>query len=103
MILICNKYDGLIYERIKEEIRNGHKLASAIDAGYKRAITTIIDSNLTTLIGGLLLFIFGSGAIRGFAVTLSIGILVSMFTAISLTRLIIVYWYRWRRPKRLPI
>lgn len=93
----------LINERIKEEIRNGHKIASAIDAGYNRAMSTIVDSNLTTLIGGLFLFIFGTGGIRGFAVTLSIGIMVSMFTAITLTRLIAVYWYRWRRPQKLPI
>ncbi len=92
----------LIYERIKEELRNGRKPIAAIDAGYTRAMGTIIDSNLTTLIGAALLFIFGSGAIRGFAVTLSIGILVSMFTAISLTRIIVVGWYRWRRPQKLP-
>lgn len=93
----------LINERIKEELRNGQKLASSIEAGYSRAMATIVDSNLTTLIGGLFLYVFGSGAIRGFAVTLSIGILVSMFTAISLTRLIVSYWYQWRRPEKLPI
>jgi preprotein translocase subunit SecD len=93
----------LIYERIKEELRNGHKPASAIEAGYTRAMATIIDSNFTTLIGSILLYVFGTGVVRGFAVTLSIGILVSMFTAITLTRLIIVYWMRWRKPKTLPI
>lgn len=93
----------LIYERIREEIRNGHKILSAIDAGYTQAMGTIIDSNLTTLIGASLLFIFGTGPIRGFAVTLSIGILISMFTAISLTRVIVVLWYRWRRPTRIVI
>jgi len=93
----------LIYERIKEELRNGHKPASAIEAGYTRAMATIVDSNLTTLIGSVLLYIFGTGVVRGFAVTLSIGILVSMFTAITLTRLIAVYWMRWRKPKTLPI
>lgn len=93
----------LIYERIKEELRNGHKAASAIEAGYTRAMATIVDSNLTTLIGSVLLYIFGTGVVRGFAVTLSIGILVSMFTAITLTRLIAVYWMRWRKPQSLPI
>ncbi len=93
----------LIYERIKEELRNGHKAASAVEAGYTRAMATIIDSNVTTLIGSVLLYIFGTGLIRGFAVTTSIGILISMFTAITLTRMIAVYWLRWRRPKELPI
>jgi preprotein translocase subunit SecD len=93
----------LIYERIKEELRNGHNPSSAIESGYTRAMTTIVDSNLTTLIGSVLLYIFGTGVVRGFAVTLSIGILVSMFTAITLTRMIAVYWMRWRKPKTLPI
>lgn len=93
----------LIYERIKEELRNGLKPHAALEAGYTRAMATIVDSNLTTLIGSVLLYIFGSGVVRGFAVTLSIGILVSMFTAISLTRLIAIYWIRWRKPKTLPI
>lgn len=93
----------LINERIKEELRNGRKLLSAIDAGYNRAMTTIIDSNLTTLIGVGLLYQFGSGPTRGFAVTTSIGILVSMFTAISLTKQIVAWWIMWKRPTRLPI
>lgn len=93
----------LIYERIKEELRAGRKIMAALDAGYKRAMATIIDSNLTTLIGSVLLYIFGTGPIKGFAVTLSMGILISMFTAISLTRIIALYWLRWRRPKKLSI
>ena len=93
----------LINERIKEEIRNGRKMLSAIDAGYNRAMTTIIDSNLTTLIGVGLLYHFGAGPTRGFAVTTSIGIIVSMFTAISLTKQIVAWWIKWRRPTRLPI
>ncbi|WP_421709613.1 protein translocase subunit SecD [Algihabitans sp.] len=95
----------LIFERIREEARLGRGPVSAIDAGYKRAITTIIDSNLTTLIAALLLFQFGSGPIRGFAVTLAIGILTSMFTAIMVTRLLVVTWLRRRRTpaKALPI
>lgn len=93
----------LINERIKEELRLGRKMLSAIDAGYNRAMTTIIDSNLTTLIGVGLLYHFGSGPTRGFAVTTSIGIIVSMFTAISLTKQIVAWWLMWKRPTRLPI
>lgn len=93
----------LILERIKEETRNGRTPISAVDAGYKRALTTIIDSNLTTLIASILLFQFGSGPIKGFAVTLSIGILTSMFTALMLTRLFVVVWLRRRRPQTLSI
>ncbi len=86
----------LIYERIKEELRNGLRPIAAIEAGYTRAITTIVDSNLTTLIGAAVLFEFGTGPIRGFAVTLSLGIVISLFTSISLTRLIVVTWLRRR-------
>jgi preprotein translocase subunit SecD len=93
----------LIYERIKEEMRSGKMPVAAIEGGYTHAMRTIIDSNLTTLIGAGLLFYFGSGAIRGFGVTLSLGIVISMFTAITLTRLITAYWYQWRRPKTLAI
>ncbi len=93
----------LINERIKEEIRHGKKLLSAIDAGYKRALETILDSNLTTLIGVALLYIFGSGPTRGFAVTTSMGIVISIFTATTLTKQIVAWWVRWKRPTRLPI
>ena len=93
----------LIFERIREETRNGRGPVTAIDAGYRRALTTIIDSNLTTLIAAILLFSFGSGPIKGFAVTLAIGLVTSMFTAIMLTRLMVVTWLRQRRPQALPI
>jgi len=93
----------LILERIREETRNGRTPISAIDAGYRRALTTIIDSNLTTLIAAILLFQFGTGPIKGFAVTLSIGILTSMFTALMLTRLFVVVWLRRTRPQKLAI
>ncbi|MBY0462253.1 MAG: protein translocase subunit SecD [Alphaproteobacteria bacterium] len=93
----------LIYERIKEELRAGARPALAIDSGYRRAMTTIIDSNLTTLFGAAVLFEFGTGPIRGFAVTLALGILISLFTALSLTRLIIVSWLRRRKITELPI
>lgn len=84
----------LIYERIKEELRNGLRPVAAVELGYNRAFTTIIDSNLTTLIGAAVLFEFGSGPIRGFAVTLSLGIIISLFTALSLTKMIIYLWMR---------
>ena len=93
----------LIFERIREEQRAGRTPISAVDAGYGRALTTIIDANITTFIAAALLFIFGSGPIKGFAVTLMIGLATSMFTAIWLTRLMVVTWLRKRRPQRLPI
>ncbi|MBM85006.1 MAG: protein translocase subunit SecD [Rhodospirillaceae bacterium] len=93
----------LIFERIREEILQGRTAISAIDSGYKRALTTIIDSNLTTLFAAIFLYSFGSGPIKGFAVTLAIGILTSMFTAIMVTRFIIVMWLRRRRPSVVPI
>lgn len=93
----------LIFERIREEVLLGRTPISAIDAGYKRALTTIIDSNLTTLFAAICLYSFGSGPIKGFAVTLAIGILTSMFTSIMLTRFLIVLWLRGKRPSSLPI
>jgi preprotein translocase subunit SecD len=93
----------LIFERIREELRSGRTMLSAIESGYNRAFTTILDSNLTTLIAAILLFEFGSGPVRGFAVTLAIGLLTSMFTAILLTRFLIATWVAWRRPKALPL
>ncbi|MEE8187946.1 MAG: protein translocase subunit SecD [Kiloniellales bacterium] len=93
----------LIFERIREETRGGRGPVTAIDAGYRRALTTIIDSNVTTLIAALLLLIFGSGPVKGFAVTLSLGLASSMFTAIMLTRLLLTTWLRRRRPQALAI
>ena len=93
----------LIFERIREEQANGMTPIASIESGYARALTTIIDSNLTTLIAAMLLFAFGSGPIKGFAVTLSIGILTSMFTAIMVTRFIISIWFKRTRPKTLKI
>ncbi len=78
----------LIFERIREELRTGKTVRAAIDAGYDRALLTVIDSHVTTLITALFLFIFGSGPVRGFAVTLSVGILLSLFTAIFVTKTI---------------
>ena len=93
----------LIFERMREEQANGRTPLSSVDAGFSRAFTTILDANLTTLFAALLLYHFGTGPIRGFAVTLAIGLATSMFTAISVTRLIVVVWLRWRRPKALPL
>ncbi len=93
----------LIFERIREEVRAGRTPFSAIEAGYSRALTTIIDSNVTTLIAAVLLFSLGSGPVRGFAITLGFGIVSSMFTAITLTRLVIAIWIRQRKPAVLPI
>lgn len=93
----------LIYERIREELRLGKTPRAAVDAGFSRATITIIDSNLTTLIAAVVLFQFGTGPIRGFAVTLSIGILSSMFTAIIVSRMIFDYWLLRRRVTELSI
>jgi preprotein translocase subunit SecD len=93
----------LIFERIREEVAVGRTPISAVDAGYSRAITTIIDANVTTLIAAVLLYQFGSGPIRGFAVTLAIGIVTSMFTAIMVTRLMVVTWLRRTKPTKLEI
>ena len=93
----------LINERIREEIRAGKSPYAAVDAGYSRALITIIDSNVTTLIAVLVLFWLGSGPVRGFAVTLTIGIIASMFTAVTVTRLMVAYWLRWARPQHIPL
>ena len=93
----------LVFERIREEVNTGKTPFAAVDAGYRRALTTIIDSNVTTFIAAFLLFILGSGPVRGFGVTLSIGIATSMFTAVMLTRMLVVLWLRRRRPAALPI
>lgn len=93
----------LIFERIREELRAGRTPISAVDAGYSRAMLTIIDANVTTLIAAILLYAFGSGPVRGFAVTLGFGIASSMFTAIMVTRLMVVGWLRHKRPQTLTI
>src|SRR5512139_1775704 len=93
----------LIYERIREEVRAGRSPIMAIDAGFARALATILDSNITTFIAAAVLFYIGTGPVRGFAVTLGIGIITTVFTAFTVTRLIVAYWVRWRRPQRVPI
>jgi len=93
----------LIYERIREELRGGRNAISSIDAGFKRALSTILDSNITTFIAAAVLFFIGTGPVRGFAVTLGIGIVTTVFTAFTLTRLIVASWVRWKRPQSVPI
>ena len=93
----------LIYERIREEVRAGRSAINAIDAGFTRALATILDSNITTFIAAAVLFYIGSGPVRGFAVTLGVGIITTVFTAFTLTRLIVSWWVRWARPQRLQI
>ncbi|MBT7450441.1 MAG: protein translocase subunit SecD, partial [Rhodospirillaceae bacterium] len=93
----------LIYERMREEAKTGRTLFNALDSGFKQAFKTIIDSNLTTLIAALLLFWFGSGPVKGFAVTLGLGIISTLFTATMVSRLIVVTWVRRAKPDNLPI
>ncbi|GAA3853318.1 protein translocase subunit SecD [[Pseudomonas] carboxydohydrogena] len=93
----------LIYERIREEVRHGRNAISAIDAGFSRALATILDSNITTFIAAAVLFYIGTGPVRGFAVTLGIGIVTTVFTAFTVTRLIVATWVRWKRPQTVPI
>ena len=93
----------LIYERIREEVRAGRSAINAIDAGFSRALATILNSNITTFIAAAVLFYIGTGPVRGFAVTLGVGILTSLFTAFTLTRLIMAYWVRMWRPRTVPI
>ena len=92
----------LIFERIREERVGGRSLVQAIDAGFQKALTTIIDANVTTLIAACILFYLGSGPIRGFAVTLAIGIVTTVFTAFVLTRWMVAWWLRNKKPKELP-
>ena len=91
----------LVYERIREELRSAKSPARAIELGYERALSAIIDANVTTLITAMVLYFFGAGPVKGFAVALGIGIITSVFTAIFVTRLMIELWFNWRKPKTL--
>jgi preprotein translocase subunit SecD len=93
----------LIYERVREERANGRTPLGALTTGYQRALSAVIDANLTALIAGVLLFGFGSGPIRGFATSLTLGLLTHLFTATVFTRMLLSVWMRWRRPKELPL
>lgn len=93
----------LIFERMREEIRAGKSPINAVESGYSKALSTILDANITTFIAASILFFMGSGPVKGFAVTLAIGILTSVFTAFTLTRLMVATWVRRARPSELPI
>jgi preprotein translocase subunit SecD len=93
----------LILERVREEMRNGRSAVTSMEFGYREALATIIDAHVTTLISTLLLFMFGTGPIKGFAVTLTIGITISLFTALLVTQLMTSFWLRRTRPKVLPL
>ena len=93
----------LIFERIREELGKGRSPLNAIESGYNMAFATILDSNLTTVLVAVILYLFGAGPVKGFAVTLTIGILCSMFTAVFVTKIIVAYWYRRTRPAALNI
>ena len=88
---------------MREEVKNGRSIKDTIETGFSFAWGTIIDSNLTTLIAAAVLFYFGSGPVRGFAVTLAVGIMTSLFTSVTVTRLIITAWYNHYKPKALPL
>jgi len=93
----------LIFERIREELRTAKGPSRAISLGYEKALSAIIDANITTLITAVILFVMGSGPVRGFAITLGLGIVTSVFTAIFVTRLLIVFWFERRRPKTIEV
>ena len=93
----------LIYERMREEVRNGKTIHTAIEDGFRLAFGTIFDSHVTTLVAALLLYQFGTGTVKGFAVTLAIGIICSLYTAVLVTRLMVVTWLRKTKPKTLPM
>lgn len=93
----------LIFERMRDEVRAGRTAIMAMDAGFSRAMVTIIDANLTTLIAASIMFFFGAGPVRGFAWTLWIGVITSVFTAVLVTQVLLALWFRFRRPKTLPI
>jgi protein-export membrane protein SecD len=91
----------LIYERIREEWRSGRTALSSIEVGFKSALGTVLDANITTLIAAVVLFGVGSGPVRGFAITLAIGIFTTMFTAFTVTRMIVALWVQRTRPKEI--
>lgn len=92
----------IIYERVREERQQGRSIVQSLDAGFARALATIVDANFTTFIAAIILFYLGSGPVRGFAVTLAIGIVTTVFTAFTLTRWLVAFWLRRFKPKELP-
>jgi preprotein translocase subunit SecD len=93
----------LIYERMRDELRAGRQVISAMDAGFSRAMATIMDANITHLLSAAILFSFGAGPVKGFAWTLSIGVFTTVFSAVLVTQILLAWWFRATRPKTLPI
>ena len=93
----------LINERIREERARGRRVVQAVEQGYKESSSAIFDANITNVIAAVIMFAFGTGPVRGFAVTLGIGIVTTVFTAFTFTRLLVALWVRWWRPKTVPI
>jgi preprotein translocase subunit SecD len=93
----------LVFERIREELKTAKGPARAIELGYEKALSAIIDANITTLLTAAILFYFGAGPVKGFAITLGLGIITSVFTAIFVTRFLVVVWFERRRPKILEV
>jgi preprotein translocase subunit SecD len=93
----------LVFERIREELRQNKNPARAIELGYERALSAIIDANITTFITAVVLFLVGAGPVRGFAITLGIGIITSVFTALYVTRIMVEFWYRRRQPATVTV
>ncbi|HAN98304.1 MAG TPA: protein translocase subunit SecDF, partial [Planctomycetaceae bacterium] len=93
----------LIFERIREEVRSGRSVIASIDGGFSKALGTIVDANITGLLTAVVLFFLGTGPVKGFALTLGLGIITTMFTAITFTRFLVVFWLRWFKPARVPM
>ena len=93
----------LIYERMRDEARAGRSVIASMDAGFNKAMGTIIDANLTTLVAAAIMFVFGAGPVRGFAWTLTIGVFTSVFSAVLVSQVLLAYWLKTAKPKKLPI
>ena len=93
----------LVFERIREELKTAKGPARAIELGYEKALSAIVDANITTFLTAAILFIMGAGPVKGFAVTLGLGIITSVFTAIFVTRALVVIWFERRKPKTLEV
>lgn len=93
----------LIFERIREEAHSGRSVMASIDGGFTKAMGTIMDANITQLLTSIILFYMGTGPVKGFALTLGLGIITTMFTAITFTRYLVVIWLRWFKPARIPL
>ncbi len=93
----------LIYERVRDEAHAGRSPISALDHGYQRALVSILDANITSAISAIIMLLVGAGPVKGFALTLLVGVVTSVFTAVVITQLLIGWWFRATKPKTLPI